>query len=222
MSTELTDYTPITTAEYLTLEGHSFEGQTRVVDNHNWTCWKTADGRLVRSQSQNVPDCLLTPEKLATSNAAKHVFDEPLSLNEQKLLDPSSYGDDPELYLKQTESNEEVLSDWNAEAQAGVRAFLAQHGRTVEQGIHGLPANKNRETDSPEYWANQFYTPQQIDGKYVEMNKEQHTYVRYLVRCEGGEALADEFTRAILRGESPKILTPTEVYWALPDSSIHW
>lgn len=72
---ELADFTPITSADYLALKSHSWEGQTRVVDNHYWSCSKTADGQLVRTQSQNVPDSLLSAEKLAVSNAAKHRFD---------------------------------------------------------------------------------------------------------------------------------------------------
>lgn len=71
---KLSDFTPITLSAYMLLNSPSWEGQTPVVDNHTWQCWKTQDGQLVRTQSQLVPDALLSAEKLLASNAAKHRF----------------------------------------------------------------------------------------------------------------------------------------------------
>ncbi len=68
-------YTPITIFDYMKLVNPTWEGQTRVDDNHCWQCWLTADGRRVRTQGQNVPDSLLNASDLAVSNAAKYRFE---------------------------------------------------------------------------------------------------------------------------------------------------
>lgn len=49
------DFTLITSAEYVALEGLEFLGQTRVVDNIFYTCWQTPDGRKVKVEQELVP-----------------------------------------------------------------------------------------------------------------------------------------------------------------------
>ena len=72
---ELSDYTPMLINEYVKQPFGHWDGQTRVSDNHSWSCVTLADGRKVRTQGQLVPDSLLSAEDLVASNAAKHQFD---------------------------------------------------------------------------------------------------------------------------------------------------